>query len=37
MLYLSGIQTEKVMTQDMITKVVEEVEKKVSKLENNKK
>ena len=36
MLYLSGIQTEKVMTQDMITKVVEEVEKKVSKLENNK-
>ena len=37
MLYLSGIQTEKVMTQDMITKVVEEVEKKVSELENNKK
>jgi hypothetical protein len=25
------------MTQDMITKVVEEVEKKVSELENNKK
>ena len=37
MLYLSGIQTEKVMTQDMITKIVEEVEKKVSELENNKK
>ena len=37
MLYLSGVQTEKVMTQDMITKVVEEVEKKVSELENNKK
>ena len=36
MLYLSGIQTEKVMTQDMITKVVEEVEKKVFELENNK-
>ena len=28
MLYLSGIQSEKVMTDDMITKVVYEVEKK---------
>ena len=35
MLYLSGIQTEKVLTRDMIARVVEEVEKKVSELENN--
>jgi (E)-4-hydroxy-3-methylbut-2-enyl-diphosphate synthase len=34
MLYLSGIQSEKVLTDDIITKVVEEVEKKVSELEN---
>ena len=35
MLYLSGVQTEKVLTKDIIHKVVEEVEKKVSELENN--
>ena len=35
MLYLSGIQTEKVLTNDMIDKVVSEVEKKVSELEND--
>ena len=34
MLYLSGIQTEKVLTDDMITRVIREVEKKVSELEN---
>ena len=34
MLYLSGIQTEKVLTQDMITRVIDEVEKKVQELEN---
>ncbi len=35
MLYLSGAQSEKVMTDDMISKVIEEVEKKASELENN--
>ena len=35
MLYLSGIQKEKVLTKDMITKVVNEVEKKAAELENN--
>ena len=35
MLYLSGLQTEKVLTKDMISRVVEEVEKKASELENN--
>ena len=35
MLYLSGIQKEKVLTENMIDKVVEEVEKKAS--ENRKK
>ena len=35
MLYLSGIQKEKVMTEDMISRVVKEVEKKVSKLEKD--
>ncbi len=35
MLYLSGIQSEKVMTEDMISRVVHEVEKKVSEIENN--
>ena len=35
MLYLSGIQTQKVLTSDLISKVVEEVEKKASELENN--
>jgi (E)-4-hydroxy-3-methylbut-2-enyl-diphosphate synthase len=34
MLYLSGIQSEKVLTDDMISRVVHEVEKKVSELEN---
>ena len=35
MLYLSGVQTKKVMTEGMITRVVSEVEKKVSEIENN--
>ncbi len=35
MLYLSGIQSEKVMTEDMISRVVHEVEKKASELEDN--
>ncbi len=35
MLYLSGVQKEKVLTEDMITKVVDEVEKKAQELENN--
>ena len=35
MLYLSGIQKEKVLTKDMIAKVVCEVEKKAAELENN--
>jgi len=35
MLYLSGIQNEKVMTDDIIEKVVEEVEKKAAEIENN--
>ena len=34
MLYLSGIQTEKVLTENMIEKVVYEVEKKISEIEN---
>ena len=34
MLYLSGIQTEKVLTKDMIDRIVTEVEKKASELEN---
>ena len=34
MLYLSGVQNEKVLTTDIIEKVVREVEKKVSELEN---
>ena len=33
MLYLSGVQSEKVLTKDIIKKVVMEVEKKVSDLE----
>ena len=36
MLYLSGIQSEKVLTDNIITKVVEEVEKKALELEKNK-
>ncbi len=35
MLYLSGIQSKKVSTNEMIEKVVTEVEKKASELENN--
>ena len=34
MLYLSGVQTEKVLTENIIDKVVHEVEKKVSEIEN---
>ena len=37
MLYLSGVQSEKVMTDDMITKVIYEVEKKAYEIENNQK
>ena len=33
MLYLSGIQTEKVLTDNMVDKVVEEVQKKVLEIE----
>ena len=36
MLYLSGIQSEKVLTDNIISKVVEEVEKKASEIEKNK-
>jgi (E)-4-hydroxy-3-methylbut-2-enyl-diphosphate synthase len=36
MLYLSGIQSEKVLTDNIISKVIEEVEKKASELEKNK-
>ena len=35
MLYLSGIQKEKVLTKDMINKVVSEVEKKALEIKNN--
>ncbi len=35
MLYLSGVQSEKVLTDDIITKVVEEVEKKAQELSKN--
>jgi (E)-4-hydroxy-3-methylbut-2-enyl-diphosphate synthase len=35
MLYLSGFQAEKVLTEDLINKVVSEVEKKALELENN--
>ena len=34
MLYLSGVQNEKVLTDDIINKVVSEVEKRASELEN---
>ena len=34
MLYLSGIQKEKVVTEDIVSRVVKEVEKKASELEN---
>ena len=33
MLYLSGVQSEKVLTDDIINKVISEVEKKVFELE----
>ena len=36
MLYLSGVQTEKVLTSNMIEKIVIEVEKKAFELENSK-
>ena len=35
MLYLSGVQIEKVMTDDMVNRVVDEVEKKASELKKN--
>ena len=35
MLYLSGVQSEKISTDDMINKIVLEVEKKVAELKNN--
>ena len=35
MLYLSGVQKEKVLTDDMISRVIKEVEKKASELEKN--
>ena len=34
MLYLSGVQSEKVLTNDIVNKVIAEVEKKASELEN---
>jgi (E)-4-hydroxy-3-methylbut-2-enyl-diphosphate synthase len=33
MLYLSGIQKEKILSEDIITRVVSEVEKKASELD----
>ena len=35
MLYLSGVQKKKILTKDMISKVIDEVEKKAAELENN--
>ena len=35
MLYISGVQKEKIFTEDMISKVIDEVEKKAAELENN--
>ena len=35
MLYLSGIQKEKILSEDIITRVIQEVEKKALELENN--
>ena len=35
MLYLSGVQKEKILTDEMISRVVNEIEKKASELENN--
>ncbi len=37
MLYLSGIQSQKVLTEDIIMQVVNQVEKKVKEIENNNK
>ena len=34
MLYLSGVQSEKVLTSDIINKVISEVEKKAAEIEN---
>ena len=34
MLYLLGVQTEKVLTENIISRVVDEVEKKASEIEN---
>ena len=36
MLYLSGVQSEKILTNELIERVVSEVEKKASELENSK-
>ena len=36
MLYLSGVQSKKISTSDMIDKVVSEVEKKASEIKNSK-
>ena len=36
MLYLSGLQSEKVLTDDIISKVIDQVEKKAQELEKNK-
>jgi (E)-4-hydroxy-3-methylbut-2-enyl-diphosphate synthase len=35
MLYLSGVQSEKVLTDDLISRVVNEVEKKAAEIDNN--
>ena len=35
MLYISGVQKEKILTEDMISKVIDEVEKKAAELEKN--
>ena len=35
MLYISGVQSEKILTNDMIDKIVKEVEKKASEIEDN--
>ena len=36
MLYLSGVQSEKVLTKDMIEKIITEVEKKDFRVKKNK-
>ena len=35
MLYLSGIQTEKLLTKDLISKVVNQVEEKAKEIQNS--